>query len=137
VVEEEENKRGRERKKNWKQRKRRKEKKKRETRRNRTRKGRGGRGGEDKGRPGQPEDKEIQFMKCVLLCPVTKHYSITVITATHQLTPVFCQLLLTGKFTRAHTFSSLLVLGAPMQPELLHQKRSSILSGKKSKTYKT
>jgi hypothetical protein len=40
-------------------------------------------------------------------------------------------MLLTGKFTRGHTFSSLLVLGAPMQPELLHQKHSSILSGKK------
>ena len=90
-------------------------------------------------RPRPPQDKQIQSTKCcVPLHLVTKHYSITTLNVaqafrllTCQLTLVWCKLLLTGKLTRWHTFSSLLVLGAPMQPELLHQKRSSILSGNK------
>jgi hypothetical protein len=49
-----------------------------------------------KRRPGLPEDKQIQSTKCcVLLCPVRKHYGITMITvaqafglATRQLTLV-------------------------------------------------
>lgn len=107
--------------------------------RGRKEKDEGERGRRRRKRPRPPEDKQIQSTKCcVLLCLLTKHYSITTLNVaqafrlvTRQLTLVWCKLLLTGKFTRWHTFSSLLVLGAPTQPELLHQKRSSILSGNK------
>jgi hypothetical protein len=76
--EEEENKKNKRKKRKKRKQRKRKEKKKREKRRHRMKRRKKGSGS----RPGQPDNKEIQFMICVPLCLVKKHYSITMITAT-------------------------------------------------------
>jgi Protein implicated in ribosomal biogenesis, Nop56p homolog len=103
VVEEKENKkkckkrrkrkRRRKRKKGKRRKKRRKKTKRRRKRKKKKREGR--ERGRKRGRLGPPEDEQIQFLECcVLLCPVTNCYSITMITVAQTFGLVTCQLTL-------------------------------------------